>query len=65
MFIKGECTGNAAASPDWRSAVYQRKETGGWLCLHCYNRVLGAKRTHEMATVVVEEFCCYRSNVLK
>ena len=28
MFIKGECTGNAASSPDWRSAVYQRKETG-------------------------------------
>lgn len=34
MFIKGECTGNAAASPDWRSAVYQRKETDKALINH-------------------------------
>lgn len=29
MFIKGECTRNADAGLDWRSDVYERKETGG------------------------------------
>ena len=29
-----------------------------------YNRVIGGKRTLETATIVVEEFCCYRSNVV-